>query len=321
MARFVLFLLATMCSTNLFGDEFEPESAAECLDRFQEMTRKVSSNGAVLGSANVTSIDQPHLSMKYEWFHIDQRPVTRNDSNRNYSESRILYPHAPDSNVWEKRYVAEGKLHRSLGDYLSPLKAVDREEDEEDSKYLSRQTVGAPNLFALAVCGPSLLLKDMQVLNQVLNQIKVLEEKRDNGDVIGKFYGINFVSEIRFAKKASYLPTEMKSYFYSPKQRGASPSSPDEYKTLWSESEIKWERVEDQTDIWAPVQVKSILHRTTRRHAGRGREVEAIASWEFKLKDSLLSGENIEQLPLDGPVADLRKHLLASKTDVKPKAR
>jgi hypothetical protein len=319
MSRLVFLLLAIGCSTHLFGDDFEPESALDCLDRFQEMVRKVSKNGAVLGSANVTSIDQPHLSKKFEWFLVDQQ-WTNNESNRRYSESRILYPHAPNSNVWEKRYIAEGKLNRSLGDYLDPLKEVKRDDDEEESKYLSRQTVGAPNLFALAACGPALLLKDTQVLNQVLNQHKVLEEERDNGDIVGKFYGINFVSEIRFSKKASYLPAEMKSYFYSPKQPGAAPSSPDDYKILWSESLVKWERVADETDIWAPVEVKSILHRIS---PGReqGQEVEAIASWEFDLKESLLSDDNIELLPLGGPVSDLRKHMLTRKTAVKQKVR
>lgn len=311
------FLVAMLSSCNLIAQDFTPESAQECFDRFQSMYLKVSRSYAVLGSAKQTSIDMPNLSKTYEWFAVEV--LGTNKSPRQfYSESKLFYPHAPDSNVWEKRYINDKKVSYSYGDFLTPVKELEQEEDEEEELYLRRAAIGCPNLFAISVLSfsDSTLLADKGKLLRTLNGFELFQEERKGNDFFGRFYGSNFVSEIWFSKASGYMPTLCKTFFYTP-QKAAAPT-PDQYKVLWSEIESQWENVGD--DTWVPIQVSNITHRTS-RNSKRGVEVQGQVKWDLKINSSLLTEKSVALMPMDGPLAEIRSKLLKPDKQQQPSRR
>ena len=297
-----------LVSTCLYqARDFVLKSAEDCLDRYQAMFLKVSRRFAVVGSAKSTSTNDPHLSKTCEWFLCQDRG-NGNTPNRLYSESRNFYPHVPESNIWEKRYISGSRKYYSFGDYLEDLQELKKNDDEEEAGFLGKSTIGAPNLFSIAIVAPSgsLFSAEIGPLISLLNMHTSFEESREGDDLVGKFYLTNYVAEMRFTKTFGYMPSKVKTFFNNREMPGAPKRA--EYTIPWHESESEWKKVGD--DTWVPVHVTSILHPS--RRVKEGKEVEATATWDLKIDSNLMRDVNAELLPDDGPIAEVRKKLLAN---------
>jgi hypothetical protein len=305
----ILVYLAVSCllACNCTAQVNEPESSAECLDEFQLLIQKVCHKYAVVGSAQLTSTNQPRFSKTIDWFVVEDRG-NRQRPKRCYSESRALYPHAPNSNVWEKRYIDDARLFRSMGDFTESLRELTKRDDDDDAdRFLRFKSVAFPNLFMLSMITGGSLENEAKDIVRIVNSFKVLNEKKVGEDIVALFFERTSVVEVQFSHRDNYLPIKVKGFFNS--RKDAADPEPKDYAIPWFESETKWQKMDDS--IWVPIRVTSVLFRDNPR-LDRGMEIDARANWQLKFDDALLSDTNVDLLPIGGPIAELRTNLLES---------
>ncbi len=311
----LLAVLCVVCASagSVADDDIAPESAAECLDRFQSLVQRVGNQYAMVGRAELSSTDKPWFSKTIDWFVVETKPHGEHP-RRSYSECRALYPHAPTSDVWERRFRSGSKLFRSMGDYVEPLSELTQREDDkaDEQVFLRRKAVAFPNMFVLSLISPNGGGTEFETpdIVRIINTLKVLSEEVRGGDIIGTFYERTSVIEVKFAKSCGYLPTEV-SGFFNRAQPSVEPEQND-YASPWYQCEIEWKKV--GSDVWLPIKVSSNSFSTTAKAKRGGMELDAFASWEVSVPDDILDKSNIDLLPADGPVSQLRTELHESLT-------
>ena len=67
-------------------------------------------------------------------------------------------------------------------------------------------------------------------------------------------------------------------------------------------------------DLWLPLEVSINVISTAKKAKRGGMELDAFASWEVSVPDDILDKSNIDLLPADGPVSQLRTELHESLT-------
>ena len=294
--------LVFLCSA-AFAQESNPKTAKECLERFSATYQQVSKSYGVAGAITSKSLAMPGLSQSSDWFAFEH---SESRSKRQfYSEASKSSGEA--SGPWQRLFLSDNRVWVSVGKYSDPFVEAERKENEDDLAFSMRFSEGCPSLYALAILSPteSQLSSNGKHLVSVLDEMKVIDERRVGNDVVGSFYASNFVSIITFGHSSGYMPEKCETYFYQ--SIGEDLPKPSEYTILWHEGTAKWKKLD--AGVWVPVEVLSTKHRNQRNSKKLSAKVEATATWRVPIDKGLFSGEHVNRIPFDEPTNKLRTEL------------
>jgi len=290
------------------------KSGDECMDWFVLGWSEVEKRHAIAGVSEYSGTAREGTTSE-AWFSISV--VSKSNEPIHYCESEKIWGNGAGAGIWSKTLKRGGTSWWSGGDLGKPLARFPDARFDANGKEIfigTPRTFYPPDPFLFSVyssgCYEDLMYDRKYLMAEFPNNETEDRGMTKNSNFSTFYWKDTFGFLFEFDQKHG-MPVKATGYFRNEKHKGK--ANPEAFKDVSYVSETKWECVDNERGVYAPVSITNLTNRISPK-VPKTLLLELSCSYKVKdLSEELLSEENLKLLLVDkGPIAALRKELYDS---------